>query len=72
MSPSRRYLSALCTLPMLVLTGATSVPSRAGGIPICHHAGPTRTVDIEVAPQAVFTHVINHGDTIGSCGGSPT
>jgi hypothetical protein len=72
MSPSRRSLSALCTLPLLVLTGATNLQARAGGIPICHHAGPTHTVDIQVAPEAVFTHIINHGDTIGTCGGGTT
>jgi hypothetical protein len=74
MTRSRELLSLLASLPLFVLTGdgvsATPVtPMRnAGGVLICHHAGPTKTIEISVAAPAVPAHVMMHGDNVGPCG----
>ncbi len=56
----------------LVLTsaGAGSATARSGleKVTICHHAGPTKQFEIEVAAAAVPGH-LRHGDSIGECGG---
>ena len=73
------FRSLLSTLPLVALLGGgidPALPSaaagKAGGVLICHHAGPTKQVEISVSPAAVPSHIINHGDTIGACGGFPT
>jgi hypothetical protein len=62
------------TLSLLLLTGQGVAPAPrvavagdAGGVLICHHAGPTKTIEISVSPAAVPAHVFNHGDTVGPC-----
>ena len=63
-------LAGLIAVAGVALAGATSlrVAHADSLVPICHHAGPTRTMTLNVSPSAVQPHVMSHGDTVGACG----
>ncbi len=74
MSRSRLVPMLACTT-LLLATGAAATPARAASgakVLICHHAGPTKQIEINVDGSAVEAHVANHGDSVGACGGTPT
>ena len=76
MSRSTSFLSLIATLPLVVLMGSGTdqieAPSMAGNedkVVICHNAGPSKQLELEVSENAVEAHVTQHGDTVGPCGG---
>lgn len=57
---------------LLAPGGAASYPSALSGdglVMICHHAGPKKQFEIFVDDSAVPHHILQHGDTVGECGG---
>ncbi|HEX7466510.1 MAG TPA: hypothetical protein VF309_07710 [Usitatibacter sp.] len=75
----RNFLSLVFVLPAIALLGrgidATSQSAAGAGaetkVLICHNAGPSKQIEIEVNESAVAAHIEQHGDTVGACSGVP-
>ena len=77
MSRSRPLFSLLVVLPLAGFSWAVRAPvapptADPDLVTICHNAGPTKQIEIRVAPEAVPAHLAQHGDGLGSCDGLPT
>ena len=77
MTQLKNFLSLISVLPAVALMSRgldAPAPSATGAntrVLICHNAGPSKQIEIEVDENAVTAHVDQHGDTVGACGGSP-
>ena len=53
-------------------TTANAIEANADKVLVCHRAGPTKVIEINVDDDAVPAH-LGHGDAVGACaGGDPT
>jgi hypothetical protein len=71
---SRRILLAAMSAAVLGLAVSTAaaLEAQADKVLVCHRAGPTKVIQINVDDDAVPAH-LGHGDAVGACdGGDPT
>jgi hypothetical protein len=78
MSHYKNFLSLISVLPAIALMGhgigampPSAAPDGNTKVLICHNAGPSKQIELEVDESAVAAHVEQHGDTIGSCDSFP-